>query len=210
MKGGRIITLDGPAASGKSSVARQVAERLGVPFVSSGMLYRAAALLTLERGVSPDREEGVLELLEAHRVRLEPTTDGNRVRIDGRDATRRLHTDEVDRAVSRVARHPRVRAWVNARLREIAGPFVIEGRDMGTVVFPDAGAKFFLTAPAEVRARRRVGERSAELEEVAEAIRLRDEQDRTQSRPAEDALHIDTGAMTLEEVVERVVGALAE
>lgn len=208
MTGGRIITLDGPAASGKSSVARKVAERLGVPFVSSGMLYRAAAWLSLERGVSPEREEAVLELLHAHRVRLEPARDGNKVRIDGKDRTARLHTDEVDGAVSGVARHPRVREWVNARLREIDGPFVIEGRDMGTAVFPDADAKFFLTAPAEVRARRRVGERAANLDEVAAAIRRRDEQDATQSRPAEDALHIDTGAMTLDEVVERVVGAL--
>jgi cytidylate kinase len=200
-----VITLDGPAASGKSSVAQRVAARLGVPFVSSGLLYRAATHLALAAGADPDAEASLLSLLEAHDVRLEPDEDGNRVIIDGRDVTERLHTDRVDEAVSRVAARPRVRAWVNARLREIAGPFVIDGRDMGKDVFPDAAAKVYLTARPEVRAARRVGERSADLGAVTEAIRRRDEGDARQSAPAPDALRIDTSDLDLDAVVERVL-----
>jgi cytidylate kinase len=199
-----VITLDGPAASGKSSVAQRVAARLGVPFVSSGLLYRAATHLALAAGADPDAEASLLSLLQAHDVRLEPDEDGNRVIIDGRDVTRRLHTDRVDAAVSRVAARPRVRAWVNERLREIDGPFVIDGRDMGKDVFPDAVAKVYLTARPEVRAARRVGERSADLGAVTEAIRRRDEGDARQSVPAPDALRIDTSDLDLDAVVERV------
>lgn len=204
-----VITLDGPAASGKSSVARRVAARLGVPFVSSGLLYRAAAHLALAAGADPAGEAGLLDLLARHEVRLVPDRDGNRVRIDGRDVTAELHTDLVDDAVSAVAARPRVRAWVNERLREIRGPFVIDGRDMGRDVFPDAAAKVFLTARPEVRAARRVGERAADLADVADAIRRRDRLDARQSVPADDALRIDTSELTLDDVVARVMEHVA-
>lgn len=204
-----VITLDGPAASGKSSVAQRVAARLGVPFVSSGLLYRAASHLALEAGADPSGEPGLLALLDVHDVRLEPRAGDNRVHVDGVDVTERLHTDRVDEAVSAVAARPRVRAWVNARLREIAGPFVIDGRDMGRDVFPDAAAKVYLTARPEVRAARRVGERSADLEAVTEAIRRRDELDARQSVPADDAARIDTSDLDLDEVVERVLEHVA-
>ncbi len=205
-----VITLDGPAASGKSSAARLVAGRLGIPFVSSGLLYRVATYLVEALHGDPDDEEAVLRILTERRVRLVPSLAGDRVLVDGRDVTASLHTDAVDAVVSAVARHPRVRDWVRNRLREIPGSFVIDGRDMGTAVFPDARHKFYLTAPAEVRARRRVGERAADLASVADAIRRRDRLDAAQSVPAEDAVHVETGELTLEQVVDRVMEALSE
>lgn len=204
----RVITFDGPAASGKSSVAVRVAERLGVPFVSSGLLYRAAAHLVLRSGADAADPRQVLRVVRAADVALEPRAEGNRVLVDGEDVTARLHTDDVDATVSQVAAHPELRAWVNARLRELEGPFVIDGRDMGSVVFPDAVSKFYLTAPPEVRAARRVGERPSELGQVAEAIRRRDQQDARQLAPAEDACTIDTGALDLEQVVRTVLDRL--
>src|SRR5680860_1017834 len=173
VKGKRpVITLDGPAASGKSSAAKAVAARLGIAYVSSGLLYRAVTRLALASGVDPADEPAVISL------------------VDGR--------------VSDVARLPRVRAWVTDRLQELSGPFVIDGRDMGTVVFPDARWKFYLTAPAEVRARRRVGERATDINSVAKGLRLRDERDARQSVPAPDAVHLDTGPLSLQDVVDFV------
>ena len=201
-----VVTLDGPAASGKSTVAQRVAARLGVPFVSSGLLYRAAAHLALAAGADPGGEEELLSLLQRHEVRLDPRTgEANHVFVDGGDVTAALHSDAVDGAVSAVASRPRVRAWVNARLREIEGPFVIDGRDMGSEVFTDARAKFYLTARPEVRAARRVGERAADLATVTEAIRSRDASDARQLAPAPDAMHIDTSDHGLDEVVALVL-----
>jgi len=204
----RVITLDGPAASGKSSVARLVAERLGVPYVSSGLLYRAATRLAQAHGADLRDEAAIMRLLETLQVRLEaPVGLPNRVRVGG-VVLSDLHTDAVDAGVSAVARHPRVRAWVDARLRELEGVFVVEGRDMGTAVFPKAVHKFYLSAPPEVRAARRVGERAADLPEVTEALRRRDALDRAQLRPADDAQHLDTRDLTLAEVVARVLEAV--
>lgn len=204
----RVITIDGPAASGKSTVAQRVAARLAIPFVSSGLLYRAATRLVLEHAVDATDVTTVLELLDRHEVRLEPRVEGNRVHVDGRDVTALLHTDEVDDAVSRVAAHPDVRRWVFERLRVLSGRFVVEGRDMGTVVFPEAERKFYLTASPQERARRRVGERSGALGDVAAAIRRRDELDARQLRPADDAVHIDTDHMGADEVVDAVMARL--
>lgn len=203
-----VITIDGPAASGKSTVSRIVAQRLEIPFVSSGMLYRAAAFLVLEHGVNPAREAEVLALLDRYDVALEPRLEGNVVRIDGADVTAMLHTDRVDATVSDVAAHPDVRSWVFSELRGLSGPFVVEGRDMGTAVFPRARHKFYLTASPEVRAGRRVGERSADLEDVTAAIRLRDALDAKQLAPAPDAVRIDTDALTLEQVVDTVLAEI--
>jgi len=200
----RVITLDGPAASGKSSVARLLAERLGISYLSSGLLYRAATYLAQRCGRDLGDAAGLVELLGGRRVRLEASLP-NRVLVDGQDVTGELHTDAVDAGVSVVARHPEVRAWVDDRLREVKGAFVVEGRDMGTVVFPEAAHKFYLSAPAEVRAARRVGERGADLRSVTEALERRDALDAAQSRPAADAHYLDTRDLTLEEVVERVL-----
>ncbi|MGC8903769.1 (d)CMP kinase [Thermus sp.] len=195
-----IVTIDGPSASGKSSAARRVAEALGVPYLSSGLLYRAAAFLALRAGVDPGDEAGLLGLLQRFRVRLVPGKE-NRVLADGEDLTPSLHTLEVDRVVSEVARLPGVRAWVNERLKEVPPPFVAEGRDMGTAVFPEAPHKFYLTARPEVRARRRAKERPQAYEAILQDLLRRDEKDKAQSAPAPDALLLDTSDLTLEEVV---------
>ncbi|SDF21323.1 cytidylate kinase [Thermus arciformis] len=199
-----IVTIDGPSASGKSSVAKRVAEALGVPYLSSGLLYRAAALLALRAGVDPADEAALLELLQRFRVRLLPGRE-NRVLADGEDLTPHLHTLEVDRLVSEVARLPRVRAWVNARLKEVPPPFVAEGRDMGTAVFPEAPHKFYLTARPEVRAQRRAKERPEAYEAILRDLLARDEKDKAQSAPAPEALLLDTSDLTLEEVVAWVL-----
>ena len=200
-----IVTIDGPSASGKSSVARRVAAALGVPYLSSGLLYRAAAFLALRAGVDPGDEEGLLALLEGLGGRLLAQAEGNRVLADGEDLAPFLHTPEVDRVVSAVARLPGVRAWVNRRLKEVPPPFVAEGRDMGTAVFPEAAHKFYLTASPEVRAWRRARERPQAYEEVLRDLLRRDERDKAQSAPAPDALVLDTGGMTLDEVVAWVL-----
>lgn len=201
----RVITIDGPAASGKSSVAQRVASALGIPYVSSGLLYRAATYLALREGVAPSDEAAVTTLLDRHQIQLTP---GNRVWCDGLEISVALHTDAIDAAVSEVSRHPAVRRWVYARLRELCGPFVIDGRDMGTVVFPDADVKFYLTASPEVRAKRRLQERNGSLQEVTEAIKRRDALDAKQLAPAPDAHQVDTTSLTLDEVVATVLATL--
>lgn len=203
-----VVTLDGPAASGKSSAARGVAEELGIPCVSSGLLYRAATALVGRAGADPDSPASVLATLQRHRVELIPGHHGDTLRVDGADLTRAVQSDEVDALVSRVAAHPEVRAWVGERLREMPPPFVIDGRDMGSVVFPAARYKFYLDASAEVRARRRVGERAGDLAAVTAAIVQRDLLDAKQLQPASDARYLDTGPLTLREVIERVVAVV--
>lgn len=208
----QVITLDGPAASGKSSVAQLVAEALGVPYVSSGLLYRAATCLAQSGGVAPTDEQALLRLLNGVRVGLEARVGlPNRVTVGG-DALpdELLHSDAVDAGVSAVAQHPHVRAWVDARLRDLTGTFVVEGRDMGTAVFPNAAYKFYLDAPAEVRAARRTGERRADLAGVAAALKRRDALDAAQLRPADDAQHIDTGELSLQGVVAEVLRGLGK
>jgi CMP/dCMP kinase len=200
-----VVTFDGPAASGKSSVALRVGAALELPVVSSGLLYRAATLLAERSGAPVDDGDALLVELRSHRVDLVPDLAGNRVSIDDEDVTAALHTDEVDALVSAVAAHEGVRAWVTECLRTIPPPFVIDGRDMGRVVFPRARHKFYLTASPEVRATRRVGERAADLERVADAIRRRDRLDAKQLAPAPDAEWIDTDGLALDEVVDLVL-----
>ena len=206
--GAFVVTFDGPAASGKSSVAQRVALALGVPFVSSGLLYRAATHLVTSRRVDPADEAAVLACLRSHAVELVPGVAANRVGLDGVDVTYDLHTDAVDAVVSSIAAHPGVRHWVSAQLRRVPPPFAIDGRDMGSVVFPDARHKFYLTASPEERARRRVGERSADLSSVTAAIRRRDEGDARQLAPAADAVHVDTDGRDLEQVVAHVLARI--
>jgi CMP/dCMP kinase len=203
-----VITFDGPAASGKSSVAQRVACRLAIPFVSSGLLYRAATHAAAAAGADLDDETAVLRVLAGHDVVLEPGTDGNRIVLDGTDVSAALHTDAVDAGVSQVAAHPGVRSWVSQQLQRVAPPFAIDGRDMGSVVFPQAAHKFYLTASPHERARRRVGERSADLAAVEAAIARRDRLDAKQLVPAPDAFHVDTDGLDLDQVVARVLQRL--
>ncbi|MGQ9511252.1 MAG: (d)CMP kinase [Thermaceae bacterium] len=205
MRPDEVITIDGPSASGKSTVAHHLAQALGIPYLSSGLLYRAAALVALEAfgpEAIPSLSEGsLLQRLREKEIHLRPDPQGNRVVIGGVDRTPELHTPGVDRAVSHLARLPMVRDWVNAKLRQTPPPFVAEGRDMGRVVFPEARYKFYLTASPEVRAKRRVKERPQAYEEVLRDLLRRDELDQAQSLPAPDALILDTSQMGVEEVV---------
>lgn len=197
-----IITIDGPSASGKTSVAKLVAQRLGVPYISSGLLYRAVALMCLLENASTEEIEG---RLPKYRLELRPTPDENHIFLDGRDVTESLHSLEVDSVVSAVAQRPKIREYVNSVLRRIRGPFVIDGRDMGSTVFPQAEHKFYLTASPEVRASRRVPERDAAFDTVLAEILRRDEADAAQSVPARDAVLLDTSDLDLDGVVRAVL-----
>ncbi|MFD1731587.1 (d)CMP kinase [Deinococcus malanensis] len=196
-----IVTIDGVAASGKSSVASGVARALGIPYVSSGLLYRAATLLGQEAGLDLNMTAPLLACLREHPLRLEPLAAGNRVWLGQRDLTPDLHSSAVDRGVSVVAAQPGVRTWVDDQLRALTPPFVAEGRDMGTNVFPQAPAKFYLTASPRVRAERRSRERPEDVAAIEAALIQRDALDTTQSAPAPDARVIDTGPLTLEQVI---------
>lgn len=204
-----IVTIDGVAASGKSSVASGVARALGVPYVSSGLLYRAATLLALDAALDLHDADLLLAYLNDHPLRLEPLAEGNRVWQADVELTARLHSTRVDRGVSVVAALPPVRAWVDAQLRALTPPFVAEGRDMGTTVFPQARHKFYLTASAHVRAQRRAKERADDVAAIEAALIRRDQLDASQIAPAAGALVIDTGPLTLDGVIERILHQLS-
>ncbi|HKW46599.1 MAG TPA: (d)CMP kinase [Gemmatimonadaceae bacterium] len=208
-----VVAIDGPAASGKSSTAQWVAQRLTFRHVDSGALYRAATAAQLRRNPSEDSwtEREICEAARA--VRLVPRGMAFSLEIDGEILDAELRGIEVTRHVSRVASMPKVRAWVNERVREAARDHdvVVDGRDMGTAVFPDATVKVFLVADPWERARRRLVQqlgRSPTDEEIAdETGRLvqRDARDATQTVQAKDAILIDTTFLTQEEQVERIV-----
>jgi len=208
-----VVAIDGPAASGKSSTAHWVAQRLAFRHVDSGALYRAATAAQLRRKITEDSwtEKQVCDA--ARVVRLVPRGMSFSPLIDGQNADEELRGLEVTRHVSKVAAMPRVRAWVNERVREAAQDHdvVVDGRDMGTAVFPDATVKVFLVADPWERARRRLVQqlgRSPSDEEIAEETgRLvqRDASDATQTVQAKDAILIDTTFLTQEEQVERIV-----
>ncbi|MAG94739.1 MAG: cytidylate kinase [Planctomycetaceae bacterium] len=204
-----IVTIDGPAGSGKSSAARELAERLGFRFLDTGAMYRAVALHCLNLQIAADDEQSVASAATAARIEFVD----ERLLLDGRDVTAASRTAEVTEAASLVATYPAVRARLVDLQRNVSetANIVTEGRDQGTVVFPDAECKFFLTADARHRAQRRRdemrarGEEEVSLEEMLETIRQRDERDasRTHSplRRADDAIEIDTSTLTLDEVI---------
>ena len=200
-----IVTIDGVAASGKSSVSSGVARALGIPYVSSGLLYRAATLLGLEARLDLGEAAPLLSHLQMLPLRLEPLPEGNRIWKGERDLTPQLHQSAVDAGVSTAAAHPEIRAWVDDQLRQLPPPFVAEGRDMGTNVFPQAGAKFYLTASPRIRAERRSAERPEDVGAIEAALVERDARDRVQSAPAPDARVIDTGPLSLEEVIAEIL-----
>jgi cytidylate kinase len=199
-----VVAIDGPAGAGKSTVARAVARELGFAHLNTGAMYRCVALLAL---AAPQAQPAQL----ARAARIDP---GERVLLDGRDVTEAIRAPEVSAAASRVASDPAVRAVLVAAQRELIahGDWVVEGRDIGTVVAPDAELKVFLTASPEERARRRAAERGADQQQVVEALQVRDVRDSTLGRSvlqsAPDAVAIDTTELTLPEVVSRVVGIL--
>jgi cytidylate kinase len=198
-----IVAIDGPAGAGKSTVARNLAARLGFRYLDTGAMYRALTWLALEEG--PSLEDG-LELGEL--ARREPITfEGDRVFIGGRDVSEEIRMPRIDRVVSSVARHPEVREVMRERQRELGsdGDAVIEGRDIGTVVCPDAEVKVYLVADAAERARRRVADRPEIGEEaLATDLRLRDERDAAQMTAAPDSQEIDTTELSVGEVVDLI------
>ncbi len=200
-----VITLDGLAASGKSSVAKGIASALAIPYISSGLLYRLVALAALEASTDVKLEAAVLAVIRTHELCFEARVPSNLVWLDGIDVTALCHSTRVDLAVSVVAQHPQVRAWVNTQIRLLEPPFIAEGRDMGAVVFPDAAVKLFLTASSQVRALRRVAERSRSLEEVQKSIEARDAMDAINTQPAKDAIHIDSSNLNLEQTVQHAL-----
>ena len=207
-----IITIDGPAGAGKSSVARCLADRLGYRFLDTGAMYRAVAWEVIRRQIDPHNWEGVGDLLEGLTIRL----DGPRVVLNGDDVTDAIRTWEVTSLVAPVADNVRVRLKLVEWQREAAaeGDTITEGRDQGTVVFPHADVKFFLTASARERAKRRWadlkkrGHDDLTFEEVLRRQELRDKRDRSRPVgklvPADDAIHINTDGMTLAEVVSQM------
>jgi cytidylate kinase len=216
-----IIAIDGPAGSGKSTVAREVARRLGFTYLDSGAMYRAVTLAALDRRADLDDGSALGRVADALDIELHRRDDDNaQVIVDGRDVSDAIREPRVTGASSRVAAHPEVRRAMLAKQRDLiaAGNYVVEGRDIGTVVAPDAPVKAFLTADAGERARRRAAElerRGTSIQEadVRSAIEERDKLDSTRSaaplRQAEDAELIDTTGMTAEAVADRIVG-LAE
>ena len=198
-----IVAIDGPAGAGKSTVARTLATRLGFRYLDTGAMYRALTWLALAEDVSLEDGAALGEL--AHR---EPISfEDDHVFIHGEDVTEEIRLPRIDRVVSSVARHPDVREVMRERQRELGshGDAVIEGRDIGTVVCPDADVKVYLVADAAERARRRVVDRPEIGEEaLATDLRLRDERDAAQMQAAPDAQEIDTTELSIEEVVDRI------
>jgi cytidylate kinase len=198
-----IVAIDGPAGAGKSTVARTLATRLGIRYLDTGAMYRALTWLALERKVSLDDGAALGDL-----ARREPVSfQGDHVAIAGEDVTEEIREPRIDRVVSSVARHPEVREVMRERQRELGsdGDAVIEGRDIGAVVYPDADVKVYLVANAAERARRRVADRPEIGEEaLATDLRLRDERDAVQMKAAPDAELIDTTQLTIDEVVDRI------
>ena len=201
-----IVAIDGPAGAGKSSVARALASRLGFRYLDTGAMYRALTWLALHEGVALDDGPALEALASEHPVAF--GADG-RVAIADEDVTERIREPEIDAAVPVVARHPEVREVMRGRQRELgrAGDSVIEGRDIGVVVVPEAELKVWLVADPSVRARRRHAERNGlDAEELAEELRRRDERDSVNTHRAPDAVEVDTTQMTLDEVIEHIVG----
>jgi cytidylate kinase len=212
-----IIAIDGPAGAGKSTVARALAQRFGLLNLESGAMYRAFALKAIEAGIATSDPAALDLLAHSTHVRLEPGLDGNRVLLDGLDVTAQLRTPEITAAASQVSVHPPIRRWLVGLQQSLGaqGNVVMEGRDIGTVVFPNAPVKIFLDASPEKRGERRYEQnRGAAVAtqlpvKVLEEIRERDRRDRTRAdsplRPAPDAAIIDSTDLTLDEVIERAV-----
>ncbi len=208
-----IIAIDGPAGAGKSTIASRLARKLGYANLESGAMYRALALKAILSDTSFDDEAALVKLAHNSRIQLEPTSTGNRVLLGGSDVTLRVREADVTEGASRVSVHPQVRAWMVARQQEMGagGGVVMEGRDIGTKVFPHADVKIFLDADPVVREQRRLQQqnlRGSAAQATATELRERDQRDRTRAvsplQPATDALVLDSTSMSEDEVLRRV------
>ena len=208
-----IIAIDGPAGAGKSTIASRLARKLGYVNLESGAMYRALALKAIERDLSFDDEATLFNLAQGSRIQLEPAMGGNRTLLDGRDVSSRIRERDVTEAASRVSVHPRVRAWMVEHQREMGagGGVIMEGRDIGTKVFPDADLKIFLDADPVVREQRRMEQQKIKGEvaaSVAEDLRERDRRDRTRAASplvaAADAVVIDSTKLSEDDVLAQV------
>ena len=208
-----IIAIDGPAGAGKSTIASRLARKLGYVNLESGAMYRALALKAIDSDTSFDDEAALVKLAEQSRIRLEPTLGGNRTLLDGRDVSSRIRERDVTEGASRVSVHPKVREWMVDHQRDMGagGGVVMEGRDIGTKVFPDADLKIFLNADPVVREQRRMEQQKIKGEvaaNVAAELRERDRRDRTRAasplKPADDAVVIDSSSMSEDEVLAKV------
>jgi cytidylate kinase len=216
-----VIAIDGPAGAGKSTIASRLAKTLGYINLESGAMYRALGLKSIEAGIAAENDVAVLALAKQSSIELVPTAAGNRVLLDQRDVSARIRERDVTDVASRVSIHPEVRQWAVSRLREMGagGGVIMEGRDIGTVVFPDAEVKIFLDAQPGVREERRVSQVNAQddpqrAEKLKQALRERDRRDSTRAtaplKAAEDAVHIDSSALSIEEVIARAEQIVAE
>jgi cytidylate kinase len=214
-----VIAIDGPAGSGKSTLAALLARRYNYTNIETGAMYRALAFKALEDGVPLDDEKKLAVLAAQSRIELAPNPEGNRVLLDGNDITERLRSQEVTDAASKVSVHPAVREWMVAEQRKIGacGGIVMEGRDIGTKVFPDAEVKIFLDAAPEIRGTRRFLQSpasSAHEASVVAELQARDQRDRTRANsplePAPDAVQIDSTYLTLDQVLARAVEVIDE
>ncbi|AEC01840.1 (d)CMP kinase [Parasphaerochaeta coccoides] len=207
-----IIAIDGPAGVGKSTIAHMVAQRCGFYFLNSGNFYRAVAWSHLKRNKDPFDADSVLDTARSTDI----TVRNGRIHVDGQDVEDMLHVHGIDQCVAQVSVDPRLRVYVNSLLRKVAEgqDIVTEGRDVTTVVFPDADLKFYFDAQPEIRARRRFGQHpdEASYAQVLETLKKRDEIDKGKAfgglKVSEDAIVLDTSHLTIEEVCERVLAAI--
>jgi CMP/dCMP kinase len=214
-----VVAIDGPAGAGKSTVAARIASRFGLLNLETGAMYRAFALKAIETDADLDNQDELSRLAANTQIRLAPAPLGNRVFLDHVEVTRRIREPDVTAAASRASVHPAIRHWMVSMQRQLGADsgIVMEGRDIGTRVFPDAQVKIFLDADPEVRGQRRYqqnGPGAAKAESVIEELRERDRRDRTRAEsplvPAADAVIIDSTRLSLEEVVARVEAIIRE
>jgi cytidylate kinase len=214
-----IIAIDGPAGAGKSTIASRLARKLGYINLESGAMYRALALKAIEWDVSFDDEAALRKLAEGARIALEPTLGGNRVLLDRKDVSARIRERDVTEGASRVSVHPKVREWMVARQQELGkdGGVVMEGRDIGTTVFPNADLKVFLDADPVIREQRRLDQqhiKGPSAASMAVQLRERDQRDRTRAVSplvaATDAVKIDSTNLTEDQVLEQIQALVKE